>query len=78
MIVARDGDGCVWCSRPFDRFVRPTREHVVPRADDGPGVGREQDVEAFVGAQGNGQGQAACVIPARGASGRDRAHLAGA
>lgn len=36
LIVARDGDGCVWCSRPFDRLVRPTREHVIPRIRGGP------------------------------------------
>jgi hypothetical protein len=36
VIVARDGDGCVWCSRPFDRLVRPTREHVIPRIKGGP------------------------------------------
>lgn len=36
VIVERDGDGCVWCSRPFDRFVRPTREHVIPRVKGGP------------------------------------------
>jgi hypothetical protein len=35
-IVARDGDGCVWCSRPFDHQVRPTREHVIPRIKGGP------------------------------------------
>lgn len=35
-IVARDGDGCVWCSRPFDHVVRPTREHVIPRIRGGP------------------------------------------
>ncbi len=36
VIVARDGDGCVWCSRPFDHRVRPTREHVIPRIKGGP------------------------------------------
>jgi hypothetical protein len=36
LIVERDGDGCVWCSRPFDRFVLPTREHVIPRVKGGP------------------------------------------
>ena len=35
-IVDRDGDGCVWCSRAFDRLVRPTREHVIPRIKGGP------------------------------------------
>lgn len=34
--MARDGDGCVWCSRPFDRLVSPTREHVIPRVKGGP------------------------------------------
>lgn len=36
VIVARDGDGCVWCSRGFDHLVRPTREHVIPRIKGGP------------------------------------------
>jgi hypothetical protein len=36
VIVARDGDGCVWCSRSFDHLVRPTREHVIPRVKGGP------------------------------------------
>lgn len=36
LIVHRDGDGCVWCSRGFDRLVRPTREHVIPRVKGGP------------------------------------------
>ena len=36
MIVERDGDGCVWCARPFDRLVRPTREHVIARVKGGP------------------------------------------
>lgn len=36
VIVDRDGDGCVWCSRPFDDLVRPTREHVIPRVRGGP------------------------------------------
>lgn len=36
VIVERDGDGCVWCSRPFDHLVRPTREHVIPRVRGGP------------------------------------------
>ena len=36
MIVERDGDGCVWCSRPFDDRVRPTREHVIARVKGGP------------------------------------------
>lgn len=36
VIVERDGDGCVWCSRPFDDQVPPTREHVIPRVKGGP------------------------------------------
>lgn len=36
VIVERDGDGCVWCSLPFDRLVRPTREHVIARVKGGP------------------------------------------
>lgn len=36
VIVGRDGDGCVWCSREFDHFVAPTREHVIPRVKGGP------------------------------------------
>lgn len=36
VIVERDGDGCVWCSRLFDRLVRPTREHVIARVKGGP------------------------------------------
>jgi hypothetical protein len=35
-ILARDGAACVWCSRDFDRFVRPTTEHVIPRVKGGP------------------------------------------
>lgn len=34
----RDGPSCVWCSRPFDDRVRPTREHVVPRVKGGPSI----------------------------------------
>lgn len=30
-IVERDGDGCVWCSRPFDDLIAPTRERVIAR-----------------------------------------------
>lgn len=26
----------MWCSRGFDRLVRPTREHVIPRIKGGP------------------------------------------
>ena len=32
----RDGPTCVWCGRTFDRYVRPTTEHVVPRVRGGP------------------------------------------
>lgn len=35
-ILARDGATCVWCSRDFDRLVRPTTEHVIPRVKGGP------------------------------------------
>ena len=35
-IVERDGDGCVWCSRPFGELVAPTREHVIARVKGGP------------------------------------------
>ena len=34
--VARDGDTCVWCGRPFSALVPPTTEHVVPRLKGGP------------------------------------------
>ena len=34
--VERDGPTCVWCGRAFDRYVRPTTEHVVPRVKGGP------------------------------------------
>lgn len=35
-VLERDGPTCVWCGRPFDRLVRPTTEHVVPRVKGGP------------------------------------------
>lgn len=35
-ILDRDGAACVWCSQPFDRLVRPTTEHVIPRVKGGP------------------------------------------
>jgi 5-methylcytosine-specific restriction endonuclease McrA len=35
-ILARDGARCVWCSTPFGRLARPTREHVLPRVKGGP------------------------------------------
>lgn len=34
--VERDGDRCVWCGRAFTALVRPTRDHLVPRAKGGP------------------------------------------
>ena len=38
MALDRDGPSCVWCSREFSDQVRPTREHVVPRAKGGPSI----------------------------------------
>jgi hypothetical protein len=35
-LLRRDGPSCVWCSTPFGRQVRPTREHVIPRVKGGP------------------------------------------
>lgn len=35
-VVARDGEDCIWCGRPFGPLVPPTREHVVPRVKGGP------------------------------------------
>jgi hypothetical protein len=35
-ILLRDGDTCVWCGRRFERLVRPTTEHLVPRIKGGP------------------------------------------
>jgi hypothetical protein len=32
----RDGATCVWCGRAFTGQVRPTTDHVVPRAKGGP------------------------------------------
>ncbi len=34
--LERDGATCVWCGRGFDRWVRPTTEHLVPRVRGGP------------------------------------------
>ena len=34
--IARDGDGCFWCRRPFGRLVPPTTDHLVPRLRGGP------------------------------------------
>ena len=36
LILERDGDTCVWCGRRFERLVRPTTEHLVPRLKGGP------------------------------------------
>lgn len=36
VLLRRDGPSCVWCSRPFGRLSRPTREHVIPRVKGGP------------------------------------------
>jgi hypothetical protein len=38
VVLDRDGDRCVWCSRAFSDLVRPTREHVVPRVKGGPSI----------------------------------------
>ena len=35
-VLDRDGNTCAWCGRSFDRLVRPTTEHVVPRVKGGP------------------------------------------
>jgi hypothetical protein len=35
-VLERDGGTCAWCGRSFDRLVRPTTEHVVPRVKGGP------------------------------------------
>lgn len=35
-VLDRDGHSCTWCGRIFDRLVRPTTEHVVPRVKGGP------------------------------------------
>ena len=34
--IARDGDRCFWCRRPFSRLVPPTTDHLIPRAKGGP------------------------------------------
>jgi hypothetical protein len=36
LAIERDGDRCVWCGRGFTALVRPTRDHLVPRAKGGP------------------------------------------
>jgi 5-methylcytosine-specific restriction endonuclease McrA len=34
--IARDGDGCFWCRRPFSRLVPPTTDHLIPKLRGGP------------------------------------------
>ena len=34
--LERDGATCTWCARPFGPLVRPTTDHVVPKAKGGP------------------------------------------
>jgi 5-methylcytosine-specific restriction endonuclease McrA len=34
--VAREGDRCFWCRRPFSRLVPPTTDHLIPRVRGGP------------------------------------------
>ena len=36
LILARDGDRCVWCGRALGGLVPATREHLVPRVKGGP------------------------------------------
>jgi len=37
LVLARDGERCVWCRRPLELgLVRATTEHVVPRIKGGP------------------------------------------
>ncbi len=35
-VLARDGERCVWCGRPFTRLIPPTTDHLVPRLKGGP------------------------------------------
>lgn len=35
-VLRRDGETCIWCGRRFGELVRPTTEHVVPKARGGP------------------------------------------
>nr|WP_111767924.1 HNH endonuclease [Nakamurella deserti] len=34
--VARDGNRCFWCRRPFGRLVTPTTDHLIPKLRGGP------------------------------------------
>jgi hypothetical protein len=34
--MARDGAACVWCGRRFDRLIRATTDHLIPRVKGGP------------------------------------------
>lgn len=36
IILHRDGNECVWCSRPLEGLVTATTEHLVPRIKGGP------------------------------------------
>jgi hypothetical protein len=36
VVLARDGDTCIWCGRSFGDLLPPTTEHVVPRLKGGP------------------------------------------
>jgi hypothetical protein len=36
LVLARDGERCVWCGRALGARVRATTEHVVPRIKGGP------------------------------------------
>jgi hypothetical protein len=36
IILNRDGNECVWCSRPLEGLVAATTEHLVPRTKGGP------------------------------------------
>ncbi|MFT7840567.1 HNH endonuclease [Saccharothrix sp. BKS2] len=36
LAIARDGDDCAWCRRPFSGQVTPTTDHLVPRVKGGP------------------------------------------
>lgn len=36
VLIARDGNACVWCGQPFTRMNRPTTEHLIARVKGGP------------------------------------------
>lgn len=36
LAIARDGNDCTWCRRPFTDRVTPTTDHLVPRVKGGP------------------------------------------